>query len=94
MAANCHDELQMKFNELLQVWDLNCKLLRGERESDSKYALRSTQFISCVCGCAFVTDSAIVFQETSAVQLICCLHLFFLVPFSSESEYEWSNFLG
>ena len=33
MAANCHDELQMKFNELLQVWDLNYKLLRGERES-------------------------------------------------------------
>ena len=56
MAANCHDELQMKFNELLQVWDLNYKLLRGERESDSKYALRSTQFISCVFGCAFVTD--------------------------------------
>jgi len=56
MAENCHDESQMKFNELLQVWDLNYKLLRGERESDSKYALRSTQFISCVFGCALVTD--------------------------------------
>ena len=90
----------MKFNELLQVWDLNYKLLRDERESDSKYALWSTQFNSCVFGCALITDldSAmiaalmswqwplkidIVFQETSAVQLICCLHLFFLVPFSS-----------
>ena len=56
MAANCHDELQMKFNELLQVWDLNYKLLRGEQESDSKYALRSTKFISRVFGCALVTD--------------------------------------
>ena len=73
MAENCHDELQMKFNELLQVWDLNYKLLRGERESDSKYALRSTQFISYVFGCAFVTDSAII---AALMSLKCTLILY------------------